>query len=236
MAEAFIWGKVNQTKTDIPIFIETNVKKMYLNSDSKFSILTMNGIFKSMETEFQTSYYWYIIPTSKLTTKTFIEYQGVIDICYSKIILEEDTDKDNKTIEETNYFNFFEYFYNEKKEYIFVSTLLKEDVVYEVSPKNNEIERTIYSTFYEYYLYKKNEIKETIQISSDGYLKLPIIELIENPEQKLLKKNYKNIYDKKHENSFEIIERIGKGAFGVVNKVENKSSELFAIKRIQIKG
>ena len=114
-----------------------------------------------------------------------------------------------------------------------LNTVLKEDAVYEVNEENKRIKKTIYSNFYEYYLYKKKEIKETIHVTNDGYLKRPKLE----SNEELLNKKFVNIFDRKLENSFTIIEEIGEGGSGVVFKVRSKSTDaLYAIKRMRMKG
>ena len=77
-------------------------------------------------------------------------------------------------------------------------------------------------------MYIKRRIFQTIHITSDGYLMRPIIELNVGSDENLLIKKFVNIFDRKYENSFEFIEKVGEGGFGVVNKVKNNStSEIF---------
>ena len=52
-----------------------------------------------------------------------------------------------------------------------------------------ELKEQIILNFYEYFLYEKKEIKETIQITSDGYLMRPIIELNNKFKSKTFEEN-----------------------------------------------
>ena len=113
--------------------------------------------------------------------------------------------------------------------------LQKEDNIYDIS--ENKLEKTSFSNFHEYYLHNNNRIVETIHINSDGYLMRPNIVLNLNTNEKLLKKTFDNIYDRKLEEGFEIIQAIGSGSFGIVFQVKNNSdNQIFAVKRIRIKG
>ena len=111
------------------------------------------------------------------------------------------------------------------------------------------IKKTNFINFYDYYSSEENITYKTIHIKTEEnngqvvkYLTTKEIQL--NPEynrqtnEELLVFKEKNVFDTKFHNSFQLIgDRIGEGSFGEVFRVkERKTQDLFAIKRIEMRG
>ena len=105
-----------------------------------------------------------------------------------------------------------------------------------------------HANFYDYYSSENNITYKTIHVKSetnDGqevkYLTTKEIQL--NPEynrqtnENVLVFEEKNVFNRKFQNIFVPIKRLGKGSFGKVFKVVEKTTrDMFAIKKIKMKG
>ena len=125
-----------------------------------------------------------------------------------------------------------------------------DECVHTLSYYESIYDKTNFFNFYEYYSWINNNVNsyKTIHVkteTNDGqevkYLTTKEIQL--NPEynrqtnEDILIFEEKNVFNRKFQNTFVPIGRLGEGSFGEVFKVREKATQdLFAIKRIEMKG
>ena len=123
-----------------------------------------------------------------------------------------------------------------------------QESVHRLIHKKGVSEKLNFINFYEYYSSEENTTYKTIDVMTEQsygqkvkYLTTKEIQL--NPEynrqtnEELLILKDKNVFNKKHENSFAMIKILGQGSFGEVGMVKEKlTDDFFAIKKIEIKG
>jgi uncharacterized UPF0146 family protein len=119
--------------------------------------------------------------------------------------------------------------------------LQTEECIY-VFEKSFELMKTNFIDFFDYFNKRFNSTPKTIHIKTEEkdeksvkYLTTNDIQWNENENNFILFEN--NVFKRKYENSFDIIDKIGQGGFGKIYEVEDKiNQDKYAIKVIELKG
>ena len=127
---------------------------------------------------------------------------------------------------------------------IFKNLCQTEECVYQLEKETKVLKKTNFINFYDYSPKLKTIHVKTEENNGQVVKYLTNREIQLNPEynrqtnEELLVFKDNNVFDRKFHNSFEIIgEKIGEGSFGEVFRVkEIRSQDIFAIKRIEMRG